>query len=98
MIVQFALTLTYVNCKSNLQSKDFTTEDFKSLEKKRKKFLLQKGTKSIFVGSKKRNEEKYNEWRGETDTKFMNFIQNFGAITLKYQIRSEILIIWNVYT
>lgn len=58
MIVQFALTLTYVNCKPNLQSKDFTTEDFKSLEKKRKKFLLQKGTKSIFCWFKKKETRK----------------------------------------
>ena len=86
MIVQFALTLTYVNCKPNLQSKDFTTEDFKSLEKKKEKISFAERNKKYFLlVQKKRNEEKYSEWRRETDREFMNFIQNFGAITLKYQ-------------
>ena len=58
MIVQFALTLTYVNCKPNLQRKDFTTEDFKSLEKKGKNFFCRKEQKVFFVGSKKKKRGK----------------------------------------
>ena len=58
MIVQFALTLTYVNCKPNLQRKDFTTENFKSLEKKGKNFFCRKEQKVFFVGSKKKKRGK----------------------------------------
>ena len=49
IIVQFALMLTNVNCKSNLYSKDFTTKVFRKekeeicfAERDKKSFLLVK--------------------------------------------------------